>query len=82
MMQSDPRYPYIQQRTQGIGRSALYDGLALLSWVVAFGLAGYVPRKLPSAAKRYVGPAGYLLPALAFGGISLSFSAAHPTGRR
>jgi MFS family permease len=68
---------YLQQ---GLGKSPLYSGLALVSWVAAFGLAGYILRRLPTGIKSHTGPIGYLLLAAAYLGISLSLSAEHATG--
>lgn len=68
---------YLQQ---GLGKSPLYSGLALVSWVAAFGLAGYILRRLPTGITAYTGPLGYLLLAVAYVSISLCVSVERPTG--
>ena len=40
---------YLQQ---GLGRTALVSGLTLVSWVVAFGAAGQIVRRLPARFGR------------------------------
>jgi MFS family permease len=49
---------YLQQ---GLGHSASYSGLALVSWVAAFGLAGPLLARLGPAARRLAAPAGALV---------------------
>lgn len=49
---------YLQQ---GLGYSPLYSGLALLSWVIAFGVAGLGVRRLAGRYGTAILPAGYLL---------------------
>ena len=39
-----------QYLQQGLGRSATYSGLVLVSWVAAFGVAAPVTRRLPTRA--------------------------------
>jgi hypothetical protein len=51
---------------QGLGRSPLYSGLALVSWVAAFGIGGPVVPHLPSRAMPLVAPFGYLVLALSY----------------
>jgi predicted MFS family arabinose efflux permease len=46
---------YLQQ---GRGHGPLYSGLALVSWVAAFGVAGPVAARLPG---RYTAPSAYVL---------------------
>lgn len=67
---------YLQQ---GLGKSPLYSGLALLSWVAAFGIAGpLLPRlHLSSRAALRVAPIGYLLLTTAYVGVSLSLFTGH-----
>jgi MFS family permease len=68
---------YLQQ---GLGRTPLYSGLALVSWVTAFGLAGpLVPRISPRLAPL-AAPFGYLMLTLAYAAISLSLFAGHIGG--
>jgi hypothetical protein len=49
---------YLQQ---GLGRSPLYSGLALVSWVVAFGLSGPLLRRIAATQVPHVAVAGYLI---------------------
>lgn len=52
----------------GLGRSPVESGLTLVPWVVAFGLAGQVARRL--SASRWLSAAGCLLLAAAYAGIA------------
>jgi predicted MFS family arabinose efflux permease len=63
---------YLQQ---GLGRSPLVSGLTLVSWVAAFGLAGQIVRRLPERWSPVVAPAGCLLLAAAYVGLSASLLA-------
>ncbi len=59
----------------GLGHSALYSGLALVSWVAAFGVAGPLVRRLPrtdTGTPRVAGLAGPLVLAVAHGAICVS----------
>jgi MFS family permease len=58
---------YLQQ---GLGRSALYSGCALISWVAAFGVGGPAMRHLPARLAPLVGPFGYFVLAAAYLAIS------------
>ncbi|WP_158815298.1 MFS transporter [Methylocapsa sp. S129] len=58
---------YLQQ---GLGKSALYSGCALVSWVAAFGIGGPVVRHLPARIMPLVAPFGYLILAAAYLAIS------------
>jgi len=49
---------YLQQ---GLGRSAAYSGLALVSWVAAFGIPGPVLGRLCGRARALAAPAGSLI---------------------
>jgi MFS family permease len=49
---------YLQQ---GMGRGALFSGLALVSWVAAFGVGGPLLRRFPARVVRYLGVIGYLV---------------------
>ena len=63
---------YLQQ---GLGRSALVSGLTLVSWVVAFGAAGQIVRRLPPRFGPLAAPAGCLLLAGAYVALSASLFA-------
>ena len=63
---------YLQQ---GLGRSALVSGLTLVSWVVAFGAAGQIVRRLPARFGPLAAPAGCLLLAGAYVALSASLFA-------
>jgi Major Facilitator Superfamily len=56
----------------GLGHSALFSGLALVSWVAAFGAAGPVLRRFPSGLVPYLVPAGHLLLASAYALLALA----------
>jgi MFS family permease len=58
---------YLQQ---GLGRSALYSGCALVSWVAAFGIGGPVVRHLPARWTPLAAPFGYLVLAVSYLAIS------------
>ena len=58
---------YLQQ---GLGKSALYSGLALVSWVAAFGIGGPVYPRLPARITPMVAPAGFLVLAASYLAIS------------
>jgi hypothetical protein len=60
---------YLQQ---GLGRSPLYSGLALLPWVAAFGVAGFAIRSLPQRYAAVTPAAGYLWLALVYATLSLT----------
>jgi predicted MFS family arabinose efflux permease len=49
---------YLQQ---GLGKSAAYSGLALVSWVAAFGVPGPVLGRFPGRVRALAAPAGSLL---------------------
>ena len=63
---------YLQE---GLGKSALYSGLALVSWVAAFGGGGPVVSHVPERFSRFVAPFGYLVLAVAYGAIGVSLYA-------
>lgn len=50
----------------GLGRSALFSGLALVPWVAAFGIAGALVPRLPARVAARTPVAGYLLLASAY----------------
>jgi MFS family permease len=58
---------YLQQ---GLGKSALYSGLALVSWVAAFGVGGPIYPHLPARITPWVAPAGFLILAASYLAIS------------
>jgi MFS family permease len=68
---------YLQR---GLGRSALYSGLALVSWVAAFGVAGPVLGRLPERARGQAARVGPLVLAAAFAGIGASLVAGDTSG--
>jgi MFS family permease len=53
----------------GLGKSAAYSGLALVSWVAAFGIPGPVLGRFPARARALAAPAGSLLMAAGFAAI-------------
>ena len=59
-----------QYLQQGLGRSATYSGLVLVSWVAAFGVAALVTRRLPAWAAPFGGVLGSLILAAAFAAVS------------
>jgi MFS family permease len=65
---------------QGLGRSAAYSGLALVSWEAAFGIPGPVLGRLPQRYRALAAPAGAALLAAAFAAIGLSLLAGQTSG--
>jgi MFS family permease len=61
---------YLQQ---GLGKSPLYSGIALLGWVIGFGLSGPLLRSIPPNVSHLAAPAGFALLAVAF--LTLTFEA-------
>jgi MFS family permease len=59
-----------QYLQQGLGRSATYSGLVLVSWVAAFGIAAPVTRRLPARVAPSGGVLGSLILASAFAAVS------------
>jgi len=59
-----------QYLQQGLGRSATYSGLILVSWVAAFGVAAPVTRRLPARVTPFGGVLGSLILAMAFAAVS------------
>ena len=59
-----------QYLQQGLGRSATYSGLVLVSWVAAFGIAAPVTRRLPTRVAPFGGVLGSLILASAFAAVS------------
>jgi MFS family permease len=68
---------YLQR---GLGKSPLYSGLVLVSWVAAFGCAGPVLRHLPGRLPELAAPAGALALATAYFGVSLSLAGGSLSG--
>ena len=60
---------YLQQ---GLGKSSLYSGLALVSWVAAFGVVGPLLGRIRKHDIAWAGPAGTMLLAGSFAGIGIS----------
>jgi MFS family permease len=58
---------YLQQ---GLGKSAAYSGLALVSWVAAFGIPGPVLGRFSGRARALAAPAGSLILAGGFAGLA------------
>jgi EmrB/QacA subfamily drug resistance transporter len=63
---------YLQQ---GLGKSPLYSGLAVVPWVAAFGITGPLLGRVPPRVRRLAAPAGALVLAASFMGIALSVRA-------
>lgn len=59
---------YLQQ---GLGKSPLYSGLALVSWVAAFGVVGPLLGRIRTWDVSWAGPAGAMLLAVSFAGIGI-----------
>jgi MFS family permease len=68
---------YLQQ---GLGKSAAYSGLALVSWVAAFGIPGPVLGRLSARARALAAPVGGVLLAAGFAGIGVSLLAGDTSG--
>ncbi len=56
----------------GLGRSALFSGLVLVSWVAAFGISGPLLPRMPARVVAFGPVAGYLLLAAAYVTIGLA----------
>ena len=68
---------YLQQ---GLGKSAAYSGLALVSWVAAFGLPGLVLGRFSARARALAAPAGAVILAAGFAGLAVSLRAGDTSG--
>lgn len=68
---------YLQR---GLGASPAYSGLALVSWVAAFGVAGPILGRLSSARQRLAPAMGAAVMAVAFAGIASSLLAGNTGG--
>lgn len=68
---------YLQQ---GLGKSAAYSGLALVSWVAAFGVPGPVLGRFPGWVRALAAPMGSLILAAGFAGLAVSLLAGDTNG--
>ena len=68
---------YLQQ---GLGKSAAYSGLALVSWVAAFGVPGPVLGRFPGRVRALAAPAGSLILAAGFAGLAVNLLAGDTSG--
>jgi MFS family permease len=68
---------YLQQ---GLGKSAAYSGLALVSWVAAFGVPGPVLGRFPGRVRALAAPAGSLILAGGFAGLAVCLLAGDTDG--
>ena len=68
---------YLQQ---GLGKSAAYSGLALVSWVAAFGIPGPVLGRVPARLRSLAAPAGAVILAAGFAGLAASLRAGDTSG--
>ncbi|MFE3174664.1 MFS transporter [Amycolatopsis sp. NPDC059090] len=67
---------YLQQ---GVGVGPAETGLAMVSWVAAFGVAGLALPRLPARWRRFAPAAGCLLLAIAYASLCIQLSiAGHP----
>jgi MFS family permease len=64
----------------GLGKSAVYSGLALVSWVAAFGVPGPVLGRLAARTRALASPAGALVLAAAYAAIAVSLFARDTSG--
>jgi predicted MFS family arabinose efflux permease len=65
---------YLQQ---GLGRSALFSGLTLVSWVAAFGVPGHLLGRVPARFRPLVAPTGCLILTIAYLAISAGLFAGY-----
>jgi MFS family permease len=65
---------YLQE---GLAKSALYSGLALLSWVIAFGIGGLAVSRAPVRFAGFAAPVGFLLVFASYCTFSLLLFALH-----
>ena len=68
---------YLQQ---GLGKSPAYSGLALVSWVAAFGIPGPVLGRFPGRVRALAAPVGSLILAAGFAGLAVALLAADTSG--
>jgi MFS family permease len=64
----------------GLGKSAAYSGLALVSWVAAFGIPGPVLGRMSARIRALAAPAGAVLLAAGFGSIGATLLAGNTNG--
>lgn len=64
----------------GLGKSAAFSGLALVSWVAAFGIPGPVLARLPVRLRAHAGPAGAVILTAGFAGLAASLYAGDTSG--
>ncbi|WP_213955836.1 MFS transporter [Variovorax sp. dw_954] len=64
---------YLQE---GLGESALMSGIALVSWVLAFGVGGLALSRLPRRMLPQAAPFGFVILAAAYGAVSVSMFSA------
>lgn len=68
---------YLQQ---GLGKSAAYSGLALVSWVAAFGVPGPLLGRCPARVRALAAPGGALLLAAGYAGLAAALYAGDTSG--
>lgn len=68
---------YLQE---GLGKSALYAGLAPISWMAAFGIGGLVVPYAPPRFSSFVAPFGFLVLAVSYFTISAGLLTGHSGG--
>jgi predicted MFS family arabinose efflux permease len=68
---------YLQQ---GLGKSAAYSGLALVSWVAAFGIPGPVLSRRSARVRALAAPAGAALLAAGYAGLAATLYAGDTSG--
>jgi Major Facilitator Superfamily len=68
---------YLQE---GLGKSALYSGLALVFWVAAYGIGGPVVPRVPVRFRRFAAPFGYLVLAASYATISACLLIGYSSG--
>jgi MFS family permease len=68
---------YLQQ---GLGKSAAYSGLALVSWVAAFGIPGPLLGRCSARVRALAAPAGAALLAAGYAGLAATLHAGNTSG--
>jgi MFS family permease len=64
----------------GLGQTPFYSGMALLSWVIGFGLSGPVLRSLPARVAGRIAPVGFVLLGSAFLAVTIEALIFTPQG--
>ena len=64
----------------GLGKSAAFSGLALVSWVAAFGIPGPVLGRLPVRLRAHAAPVGAVILTAGFAGLAASLYAGDTSG--